>query len=282
MTAMPLAIAELIQQAQQRLSHSDSARLDAELLLAKVLDKPRSYLLTWPERQVSLEQQQQFEQLLSAREQGQPVAYLLGQREFWSLSLAVNDSTLIPRPETEHLVEAVLALQLPKQARVVDLGCGTGAIALALKSERPQWQITAVERDARALALAQHNAEQLGLVLEFCASDWFSALPVAQQFDVVVSNPPYIDAADPHLQQGDVRFEPHSALVAEQHGLADLAQLIAQAPSYLRSGGWLLLEHGWQQGAAVRQLFEQQGYKQVSSQHDYAKLERISSGQWVE
>ena len=282
MTAMPLAIAELIQQAQQRLSHSDSARLDAELLLAKVLDKPRSYLLTWPERQVSLEQQQQFEQLLSAREQGQPVAYLLGQREFWSLSLAVNDSTLIPRPETEHLVEAVLALQLPKQARVVDLGCGTGAIALALKSERPQWQITAVERDARALALAQHNAEQLGLVLEFCASDWFSALPVAQQFDVVVSNPPYIDAADPHLQQGDVRFEPRSALVAEQHGLADLAQLIAQAPSYLRSGGWLLLEHGWQQGAAVRQLFEQQGYKQVSSQHDYAKLERISSGQWVE
>lgn len=282
MTAMPLATAELIQQAQQRLSHSDSARLDAELLLAKVLDKPRSYLLTWPERQVSLEQQQQFEQLLSAREQGQPVAYLLGQREFWSLSLAVNDSTLIPRPETEHLVEAVLALQLPKQARVVDLGCGTGAIALALKSERPQWQITAVERDARALALAQHNAEQLGLVLEFCASDWFSALPVAQQFDVVVSNPPYIDAADPHLQQGDVRFEPRSALVAEQHGLADLAQLIAQAPSYLRSGGWLLLEHGWQQGAAVRQLFEQQGYKQVSSQHDYAKLERISSGQWVE
>lgn len=282
MTAMPLAIAELIQHAQQRLSHSDSARLDTELLLAKVLDKPRSYLLTWPERQVSLDQQQQFEQLLSAREQGQPVAYLLGQREFWSLSLAVNDSTLIPRPETEHLVEAVLALQLPEQARVVDLGCGTGAIALALKSERPQWQITAVERDARALALAQHNAEQLGLALEFCASDWFSALPVAQQFDVVVSNPPYIDAADPHLQQGDVRFEPRSALVAEQHGLADLAQLIAQAPGYLRSGGWLLLEHGWQQGAAVRQLFEQQGYKQVSSQHDYAKLERISSGQWVE
>lgn len=282
MTAMALAIAELIQQAQQRLSHSDSARLDAELLLAKVLDKPHSYLLTWPERQVSLDQQQQFEQLLSAREQGQPVAYLLGQREFWSLSLAVNNSTLIPRPETEHLVEAVLALQLPEQARVVDLGCGTGAIALALKSERPQWQITAVERDARALALAQRNAEQLGLALEFCASDWFSALPVAQQFDVVVSNPPYIDAADPHLLQGDVRFEPRSALVAEQHGLADLAQLIAQAPNYLRSGGWLLLEHGWQQGAAVRQLFEQQGYKQVSSQHDYAKLERISSGQWVE
>jgi release factor glutamine methyltransferase len=263
------------------LRHSDSARLDAELLLAKVLDKPRSYLLTWPERTVSLAQQQQFEQLLSAREQGQPVAYLLGQREFWSLSLAVNDSTLIPRPETEHLVAAVLALQLPEQAQVVDLGCGTGAIALALKSERPQWQITAVERDARALALAQHNAEQLRLALEFCASDWFSALPMAQQFDVVVSNPPYIDAADPHLLQGDVRFEPRSALVAEQHGLADLAQLIAQAPSYLRNGGWLLLEHGWQQGAAVRQLFEQQGYKQVSSQHDYAKLERISSGQWV-
>jgi len=281
MAVTPLAIVELIQQAQQRLRHSDSARLDAELLLAKVLDKPRSYLLTWPERAVSLAQQQQFEQLLSAREQGQPVAYLLGQREFWSLSLAVNDSTLIPRPETEHLVAAVLALQLPEQAQVVDLGCGTGAIALALKSERPQWQITAVERDARALALAQHNAEQLRLALEFCASDWFSALPMAQQFDVVVSNPPYIDAADPHLLQGDVRFEPRSALVAEQHGLADLAQLIAQAPSYLRNGGWLLLEHGWQQGAAVRQLFEQQGYKQVSSQHDYAKLERISSGQWV-
>lgn len=281
MTAQPYSIAELIQQAQARLWQSESARLDAELLLGKVLDKPRSYLLTWPERAVSAAQQQQFEQLLSAREQGQPVAYLLGQREFWSLALEVENSTLIPRPETEHLVEAVLALELPAQAQVADLGCGTGAIALALKSERPLWQIYALERDPRAVALAKRNAQRLELAIEVIASDWFSALPATKQFHVVVSNPPYIDGDDPHLQQGDVRFEPRSALVAEQQGLADLAQLIAQAPNYLRHGGWLLLEHGWQQGEAVRQLLLQQGYQQVSSQRDYAKLERVSIGQWV-
>lgn len=277
-----VAIAELIQQAQARLWHSDSARLDAELLLAKVLDKPRSYLLTWPERLVTEDQLQQFEQLLGAREQGQPIAYLLGQREFWSLPLAVDESTLIPRPETEHLVDAVLGLNLPVNANVVDLGCGTGAIALALKSERPQWQVEAVERDPRAVALAKRNAEQLQLAIVVHQGDWFEPLPGAAQFDVVVSNPPYIDVTDPHLQQGDVRFEPRSALVAAQQGLADLAQLIEQAPTYLRAGGWLLLEHGWQQGSAVRALFQQRGYQQVSSQRDYAKLERITIGQWVD
>jgi release factor glutamine methyltransferase len=275
------SIAELIQQAQARLWRSESARLDAELLLGKVLDKPRSYLMTWPERSVSALQQQHFEQLVSAREVGQPVAYLLGQREFWSLLLEVDDSTLIPRPETEHLVAAALALALPEQAQVADLGCGSGAIALALKSERPQWQITALERDPRALALATRNAKRLQLDIKLLHSDWFSSLPSAQRFHLVVSNPPYIDADDPHLQQGDVRFEPRSALVAEQQGVADLAQLIAQAPNYLQCGGWLLLEHGWQQGEMVRQLFQQQGYQQVSSQQDYAKLERITLGQWV-
>ncbi|WP_127346893.1 peptide chain release factor N(5)-glutamine methyltransferase [Pseudidiomarina mangrovi] len=281
MTAALLSIAELIQQAQRRLWQSDSARLDSELLLAKVLDKPRSYLLTWPERAVSAAQQQAFEQLISAREQGQPVAYLLGQREFWSLTLEVNDSTLIPRPETEHLVEATLALDLPEQAQVADLGCGSGAIALALKSERPQWQVIGLERDAGAVALAQRNAERLQLDIKVLQSDWFSQLPAQQRFHAIVSNPPYIDANDPHLQQGDVRFEPRSALVAEQHGLADLAWLIAQAPQLLHHGGWLLLEHGWQQAEAVRQLFLQRGYQQVSSQRDYAKLERITLAQWV-
>lgn len=281
MSAVPLAIAELIQQAQMRLQHSDSARLDAELLLSKVLSKPRSYLLTWPERAVSAAQQQQFEQLVSAREQGQPVAYLLGHREFWSLQLEVDDSTLIPRPETEHLVEAVLALELPEQVQLVDLGCGSGAIALALKSERPHWQVLALEREPRAVALAQRNAQRLQLAVEVRQSDWFSQLAAGPQFHVVVSNPPYIDVADPHLQQGDVRYEPRSALIAEQQGLADLAQLIAQAPSYLLPGGWLLLEHGWQQGQAVRQLFLQQGFAQVSSHRDYAKLERITVGQWI-
>jgi release factor glutamine methyltransferase len=281
MVAAPLSIAELIQQAQARLWQSESARLDAELLLGKVLGKSRSYLLTWPERGVNAAQQQQFEQFISAREQGQPVAYLLGEREFWSLPLAVDNSTLIPRPDTEHLVEAALALDLPECAQVIDLGCGSGAIALALKSERPQWQVLALERDARAVALAQRNAQRLQLDVTVIQSDWFSALTLQPQFHAVVSNPPYIDAADPHLQQGDVRFEPRSALVAAQQGLADLAQLISQAPHYLRSGGWLLLEHGWQQGQAVRALFQQRGYTQVSSQRDYAKLERITLGQWV-
>lgn len=260
-------------------TQSMSPKLDAEVLLAHVLGVPRVYLMTWPEQPLSSAQQLKWEQLLAQRQQGVPVAHLTGQREFWSLPLQVDNSTLIPRPDTELLVELALQVNLPPQARVVDLGTGTGAIALALKSERPQWNLLAVDASEGAVQLAQRNAEQLQLAIKVMHSDWFSALS-QQRFDLVVSNPPYIDAADPHLQQGDVRFEPASALIAEEHGLADIAWIIEHARDHLTDSGQVLIEHGWQQGPAVRELFAQFGYEKIKSYHDYANLERVSAGCW--
>lgn len=271
-----------IEWAQAQLSSSASARLDAEVLLAHVLNKSRTYLHTWPERELDARQQQQFVELVAARASGKPVAHLTGTREFWSLELLVNDSTLIPRPDTEVLVAKVLQLELPQQAQVLDLGTGTGAIALALKSERPDWSLLALDQSPAAVALAQTNTARLELNLKVMQSDWFSALQSADAggFDVIVANPPYIAAGDPHLEQGDVRFEPHSALVAEHEGLADLMHIIAQAPRFLNDGGWLVLEHGWQQARACRDYLATAGYTAVASDMDYANLERISYGQW--
>lgn len=194
----------------------------------------------------------------------------------------VNDSTLIPRPDTEILVARVLQLDLPDQAQVLDLGTGTGAIALALKSERPNWSLLALDQSPAAVALAQTNAARLELDLKVMQSHWFSALRPddAGAFDAIVANPPYIAADDPHLEQGDVRFEPRSALVAEKHGLADLIHIIAQARNFLNDGGWLVLEHGWQQASACRDYLAAAGYSAVASGTDYANLERISYGQW--
>ncbi|WP_198678768.1 peptide chain release factor N(5)-glutamine methyltransferase [Pseudidiomarina insulisalsae] len=272
-------ISALLQHAQQCLSASETPRLDAEVLLAHVLQQSRTYLHTWPEREVSEPVLQQFMALLQQRQSGIPVAHLLGEREFWSLPLKVNDSTLIPRPDTELLVEKILELNLPSQARVLDLGTGTGAIALALKSERPQWQVTAVDKSAAAVALAKANAARLQLALQIFQSDWFSSL-ADEHYDLIVSNPPYIAADDPHLQQGDVRFEPHSALVADAAGFADLASIIHQAPDYLQPGGWLWLEHGYEQAQGCRDLLASRGFSAVQSLRDYANLERISYGRW--
>ena len=273
-----MQIEQWLRQATARLSTSDSARLDAELLLAQVLEKDRTWLYTWSDRELSDGQQQAVDALLQQRQQGVPVAHLLGQREFWSLPLRVNASTLIPRPDTETLVEWALQLPVRDQARVLDLGTGTGAIALALASERCQWQVEAVDAQAQAVQLAQHNAQALQLDVRVYASNWFSA--VNGRFDVLVSNPPYIDADDEHLQQGDVRFEPASALVAEHNGLADLFYLIDNAPNWLVEGGWLLLEHGFQQAEAVQQRLRQQGFSQVENRCDLAGQPRISGGCW--
>lgn len=261
-----------------RLPDSPSPRLDAELLLAAALGKPRSFLHTWPERVVSGEAAERYASYLERRRQGEPVAYILGHQGFWSLDLEVAPHTLIPRPDTELLVETALALATLPQARVLDLGTGTGAIALALACERLGWQVTGVDRISEAVALAERNRERLGLGnAAFRESHWFSALG-AELYDLIVSNPPYIAAQDPHLAQGDVRFEPSSALVAGADGLDDIRLIVSQAPAHLNAGGWLLLEHGYDQAAAVRELLAREGFDAVESRRDLGGHERISLG----
>ena len=272
------SIAELLQSA--KLADSPSAKLDAELLLAAALGKPRSYLRTWPEREVEADCAAQFSASLARRRNGEPIAYILGRQGFWSLDLDVASHTLIPRPDTELLVETALALAPANAISVLDLGTGTGAIALALACERPAWQVTGVDRVAEAVALAEANRTRLQLSnASFLTSHWFSAL-AAQRYQLIVSNPPYIAAGDPHLSQGDVRFEPSSALVAGVDGLDDIRLIIQQAPQHLNAGGWLLLEHGFDQAEAVRELLSQQGFVAVESRLDLGGHQRISLGQW--
>jgi release factor glutamine methyltransferase len=264
--------------ATAHLPDSPSAKLDAAWLLAAALGKPPSYLRTWPERDVPDDCAARFAADLARRRAGEPVAYILGRQGFWSLELEVAPHTLIPRPDTELLVETALQLLPAEPARVLDLGTGTGAIALALAAERPSWQLTGVDRIGEAVALAQRNAERLRLAnARFTESHWFAAL-AGEQFGLIVSNPPYIPASDPHLRQGDLRFEPHSALVAGGDGLDDLRLIIAQAPAHLEAGGWLLLEHGYDQAEAVRALLRAAGFVQVESRRDLGGHERISLG----
>lgn len=269
-------IASLLRAAE--LPDSPTARLDVELLLAAAIGKSRSYLHTWPERIVSSEAALTFAEYLQRRRSGEPVAYILGQQGFWNLDLEVAPHTLIPRPDTELLVETALALLPPSPVRVLDLGTGTGAIALALANERQQWQVTAVDRVLEAVALAERNRQRLQLNnVQVLNSHWFDALP-GKRFDLIISNPPYIAAEDPHLVVGDVRFEPSSALVAGADGLDDLRSIISQAPAHLQPGGWLLLEHGYDQAAAVRELLTKHDFEQIESRIDLGGHERISLG----
>ncbi|MGE8386387.1 MAG: peptide chain release factor N(5)-glutamine methyltransferase [Pseudomonas sp.] len=269
-------IASLLRNAQ--LPDSPTERLDAELLLAAAIGKSRSYLHTWPERIVSSEDAEAYAGYLQRRRAGEPVAYILGQQGFWKIDLEVAPHTLIPRPDTELLVETALELQPASPAKVLDLGTGTGAIALALASDCPAWQVTAVDRVDEAVALAERNRQRLGLGnVKVLASHWFSSL-AGERFDLIVSNPPYIAAQDPHLVEGDVRFEPSSALVAGADGLDDLRLIVSEAPQYLLAGGWLLLEHGYDQADAVRTLLVAQGFIDVASRRDLGGHERISLG----
>jgi release factor glutamine methyltransferase len=262
------------------LPDSPTPRLDAELLLANILGKSRSYLHTWPERELDAAQLERYQAAIARRQAGEPVAYILGQQGFWSLELEVAAHTLIPRPDTELLVETVLTLLPATPAALLDLGTGTGAIALALASERPAWRLTGVDRVAEAVALAERNRLRLKLInAAFVESHWFSAL-AGQRYQLIVSNPPYIAADDRHLAEGDVRFEPSSALVAGADGLDDIRLIIEQAPSYLEAGGWLLLEHGFDQADAVRELLRERGFSAVESRRDLAGHERISLGRF--
>lgn len=271
----------LLTRATQRLKESsDTARLDAELLLCHVIGKPRTWLYTWGDQPLDANAQATFDALITRRLNGEPIAYLMGEREFWGLSLETAPYTLIPRPDTELLVEAALARTGQDHGLLLDLGTGTGAVALAFASERPLWQVTGGDVVPEAVALAQRNAQRLGIVnVQFVESDWFSALPSAQRYELIVSNPPYIASDDHHLQEGDVRFEPRSALVAGAGGLADLHHLVQSAWRYLQPGGWLLLEHGGTQAAAVCAMLKACGYQQVESQCDLGRQPRISVGQ---
>ncbi|WP_371972637.1 peptide chain release factor N(5)-glutamine methyltransferase [Lelliottia nimipressuralis] len=264
--------------AASELSSSESPRRDAEILLEHVTGKARTYLLAFGETLLTPEQDAQLAALLARRKTGEPVAHLTGEREFWSLPLYVSAATLIPRPDTECLVEQALARLPDGPCRILDLGTGTGAIALALASERPDCQITAVDVMPDAVALAQRNLARLGFSnVQINQSSWFSAL-AQHAFEMIVSNPPYIDEHDPHLSQGDVRFEPLTALVAANDGLADIEHIITTAREHLVPGGWLLLEHGWTQGAAVRALFSAAGYASVETCRDYGGNERLTLG----
>ena len=279
----------LLKNAAQRLqlAGSPSPRVDAEVLMEFATGRSRTWLYTWGDSECPTWEHARFDALIAARAQGQPVAYLTGEREFWGLPLATSPTTLIPRPDTETLVEAALARAGTPTGRLLDLGTGTGAIALAFASERPDWQVVGVDVRPEAVALAADNARTLNITnATFLVSDWFSAFTLSSPsasspgstFEIIVSNPPYIAADDPHLGQGDVRFEPRSALVAEADGMADLLHLITTAQAFLSPGGWLVLEHGYQQAPSVRQALKLAGYQSVESVQDMGGHERVTLG----
>ncbi|TEW55987.1 peptide chain release factor N(5)-glutamine methyltransferase [Psychromonas sp. RZ22] len=266
--------------AESTLSNSDSALLDAQVLLAFVLDKQTIYLMTWPERELTEQQTLGFKALIEQRIKGIPVAHLTGEREFWSLPLKVNNSTLIPRPDTEILVEVALDIvqqKMSHDAHILDLGTGTGAIILALASELPNATCVAVDKSEEAVKLALENVDNLQLKNVIVQqSNWFNN--VQGRFDIIVSNPPYIDADDKHLHQGDVRFEPISALVANEQGLSDIRHICEQAKLYLKVGGCLLFEHGFEQASAVQDLLKKNGFASITTHQDYGQNDRVTLG----
>jgi len=277
---MASTIDQIIRQATQELAAvSPSPRLDAEVLLMHVTGLTRTALITRAQEPLLPEHDERLHMLLTRRARGEPIAYLTGRREFWSLDLCVTPDVLIPRPETELLVEQALA-HIPEDAEwtVADLGAGSGAIALAIATERPHCRLIATDSSAAALAVARANATRLGIAkVEFWHGEWLKPL-AGMRFDVIVSNPPYVRANDPHLTQGDVRFEPESALVAGADGLDAIRRIAVDALSCLRPGGWLLLEHGYDQAKAVRALLEIHGYDAVASCRDTAGHERVTAG----
>jgi len=279
-----MRIEELLKGATERLNFvSETAQLDAQLLLAHVMDVSTSYFYTWPEKQVEEERVNEFNTLLTLRESGKPIAYLLGYQSFWTLDLKVSPCTLIPRADTERLVEVALSvIDENIKHRILDLGTGTGAVALALASELPTSKVIGVDLIDDAVALAIQNAQVNHIDnAQFVQSSWFDALDKAERFDLIVSNPPYIDPEDEHLSQGDVRFEPKSALIAGNHGLADIENIIDKAHNFLVTKAYLMFEHGYDQASAVQERLIAAGYTKVESFQDLGGNDRVTIGQWT-
>ena len=278
---MSISIGAALDQAVARLKPAvDLPHLEAELLLCHIVGKPRTWLVAWPEKRLTDRELARFMELVEQREQGAPVAYLTGEREFWSLALKVTEDTLIPRPETELLVETVLErFGDNRELTLVDMGTGSGAIALAIAKEKPAWRVIATDLSAAALAIARTNAEEHGITnVSFVQGDWYDALPPETHVDVIVSNPPYVAEADPHLEQGDVRFEPRHALASGSDGLDDIRKLLPGAIVHLKEGGSILVEHGNTQGAAVRDLMRHYGYRDIRTLRDLEGHERVTLG----
>ncbi|MEF3193331.1 MAG: peptide chain release factor N(5)-glutamine methyltransferase [Halothiobacillaceae bacterium] len=273
-----MLIGQALYWAVEQLKDGDSPRADADILLAHVLGRPRSYVLAWPERELSPGQWTAFQALVERRARGEPVAYLTGSREFFGLDLAVSNAVLIPRPETELLVEAALERLPGRPCMVADLGSGSGAIALAIAKMRPDARVVAVDASRQALEVARTNAERLGLRnVELREGDWCKGL-ADERFDMIVSNPPYICEDDPHLARGDLRFEPAMALVSGADGLEAIRAIVACAPLHLGPGGWLLFEHGFDQAEAVAGLMRKAGFTDIELLRDLLGHGRVTLG----
>lgn len=276
-------IARLLDQAACLQQVSDTPKLDAQLLLAEVLGCSRASIVAHPERLVEGALRQRFSALLQRRQRGEPLAYILGRKGFWDFEVSVDARVLIPRPETELLVEKSLQCLAGREnepLQLLDLGTGSGVMAIALARHSPTWQVTATDQSCASLALARDNARDLGVAnIRFVQTSWLDAFSTGN-FDLIVSNPPYVMENDPHLLQDGLTFEPRTALVAAEDGLASLRLIITQAPRYLRSGGWLLLEHGYDQGPAVTSLFEQAGCPKPRGWQDLAGLDRVTAGRF--
>ncbi len=278
-----LDIAKALRLAEQQLAEHliTNPNIEAQYLLAACINKNRAYLLAFNEKKLSAAQEKLFFAYLTRRANGEPLAYITGKKEFWSLSFTVTPDVLIPRPETELLVETILQLLPENQVcHLTDLGTGSGAIALAVASERPNWEIVATDHSEAALAVARNNATQLQLThITFSHGDWCQPLNT-KKFDAIISNPPYIAEHDPALEKNVARYEPQTALLANEDGLADLKKIITQAKHYLNDGGYLLLEHGYQQAGKVHTLLQAAGYKNSNTLEDFNKLPRVTYAQF--
>lgn len=279
MIASSLTLSEWLSAAHLQFQKADikNARQEVEYLLGHLLQKNTAYFYAYPEVELQAKELKQLEGWLKERIAGKPLAWILGEWDFWGLTLEVSPATLIPRADTERLIELALDLTLKPKARVLDLGTGTGAIALALKKERPNWQIDAVDFKLDAVNLARKNARQLQLDIRVWQSDWWQQIP-SQTYDLILSNPPYIHPQDLHLTQGDLRFEPKTALVGGEDGLQAYRDLLAPIQGRLEMGGYLLVEHGFNQAAAVAELFSLANLKDIKTYTDYLEQPRATLG----